>query len=269
MSQQSELTITYIGGPTALIEFGGLRFLTDPTLDPAGTEYPTAVYTLKKTIDPAVTEDVLASEDADTPVAIDAVLLSHDHHFDNLDNAGRDFLAKAARVLTTADGAGRLGGDPVGLAHWETFDIEAPHGRTLRVTATPARHGPEGGDRGPVIGFVLAYADRPNDAIYISGDTVWYEGVEEVAKRFDVAVAVLFMGAAKVAVAGPHALTMTAEDGVNAARSFKRAAIIPLHFEGWEHFTESRAEIEPVFAEAGVGDRLIWLEPGAPTAFSL
>jgi L-ascorbate metabolism protein UlaG (beta-lactamase superfamily) len=41
---------TYIGGPTALIEIDGLRFLTDPTFDPAGTTYETPVYTLRKTL---------------------------------------------------------------------------------------------------------------------------------------------------------------------------------------------------------------------------
>jgi len=33
------LKLTYIGGPTALLELGGLRILTDPTFDPAGGEY--------------------------------------------------------------------------------------------------------------------------------------------------------------------------------------------------------------------------------------
>ena len=31
--------ITYIGGPTALIELGGLRLLTDPTFDAPGRRY--------------------------------------------------------------------------------------------------------------------------------------------------------------------------------------------------------------------------------------
>jgi len=43
------LTVTYIGGPTALIELGGLRLLIDPTFDPAGSEYRTAAYVLRKT----------------------------------------------------------------------------------------------------------------------------------------------------------------------------------------------------------------------------
>src|SRR5262249_61835561 len=45
--------LTYIGGPTALLEWEGLRLLTDPTFDPAGTGYTPPTYTLRKLIDPA------------------------------------------------------------------------------------------------------------------------------------------------------------------------------------------------------------------------
>ncbi len=47
---------------------------------------------------------------ADEVSPFDYVLLSHDHHFDNLDNAGRASLARAKQVLTTEDGTGRLDG---------------------------------------------------------------------------------------------------------------------------------------------------------------
>ena len=129
----------------------------------------------------------------------------------------------------------------------------------LSVTATPARHGPEGGDRGPVIGFVL------NDDVYVSGDTVWYEGVAEVARRFPIRAAILFMGAARVAAAGKAALTMTADDGLEAARALRDAKLVPLHYEGWAHFTESRAMISEAFARARLAKRLLWLEPGKST----
>ena len=33
---------------------------------------------------------------------------------------------------------------------------------------------------------------------------------------------------------------------------------VPLHFEGWTHFSESRAEIDRAFAAAGLADRLGW-----------
>jgi L-ascorbate metabolism protein UlaG (beta-lactamase superfamily) len=99
--------------------------------------------------------------------------------------------------------------------------------------------------------------------IYIAGDTVWYEGVEEVARRAPAQVLILNLGAARVPAVGPAPLTMTAADGIAAARAFPTAAIVPLHFEGWAHFSESRADITAAFAAAGLADRLHWIAPGA------
>jgi L-ascorbate metabolism protein UlaG (beta-lactamase superfamily) len=255
LSVANDLRFTYIGGPTALIEFSGIRFLTDPGFDPAGTEFRTDAYVLERTSGPAVDPGSLAP--------VDVVLLSHDHHFDNLDGSGRQFLPRAGRVLTTKAGAGRLGGNGVGLDPWESVTVPAANRTDVVVTATPARHGPADGDRGPVIGFVLHASNRPGQAIYISGDTVWYEGVEEVARRFQVRCAFLFMGAARVAAAGPHHLTLTSQEGVKVARAMPEARIIPLHYEGWRHFSEGREDIEQAFSGAGLAGRLLWGEPGA------
>ena len=260
MTTPAQLQITYIGGPTAVFEWGGLRLLTDPGFDPAGGEYKTGPVVLKKTAGPALSSESLGR--------IDAVLLSHDHHYDNLDHSGRKFVESARQVLTTSAAAERLGGKAIGLANWQSIDIPAGS-RVLRITGTPARHGPAHGDRGPVTGFVLAFTDDLDHAVYISGDTVWYEGVAEVARRFEVRAAVLFMGAARVPAVGPDALTMTAEDGIQAARAFSRATIIPLHYEGWAHFTESREVIASAFNDAGIGPRLRWMELGATIAVPL
>ena len=73
------------------------------------------------------------------------------------------------------------------------------------------------------------------------------------------------MGAARVAAVGRWHLTFTAAEGVEAARAFEDSAVVPLHFEGWEHFSESRTDIERAFAQAGLAHRLRWLEPGRPT----
>ena len=254
----SLLTLTYVGGPTALLEVCGLRLLTDPTFDPPGSEYPRPGSTLRKTQGPAIPVEAIGP--------VDAVLLSHDHHADNLDDAGRSLLADVPRVLTTAAAAERLGGNAVGLSPWDHVDLAASGGRVLRVTATPCRHGPAHLDRGPVVGFALSSPDAPADAIYVSGDTVWYDGVAEVTRRIRVRVAVLFMGAARVPAVGPWPLTLTAEDAVEAARALADAVIVPLHFEGWEHFSESRAEIAAAFERAGLAGRLLWPKPGQPIA---
>jgi L-ascorbate metabolism protein UlaG (beta-lactamase superfamily) len=254
------VTLTYVGGPTALIEIGGLRLLTDPTFDPAGTEYAFKQYTLRKLAAPALAIDDLGR--------IDAVLLSHDHHADNLDRRGRDLLAQVPHVLTTADGAARLGGNAIGLAPWQRHALGAPRGPALDIVATPARHGPADGDRGPVIGFALRLGDATR-AVYLSGDTVWYDGVAEVARRVPVALAVLFMGAARVPEVGPAHLTFTASEAAAAAQAFGDAPIVPLHYEGWAHFSESRADVEAAFLSTGLRDRLEWLAPGVPRHFEL
>ncbi len=246
--------LTYVGGPTALLEWRGLRLLTDPTFDPAGAAFETPAYTLRKTQAPALDRASLGR--------VDAVLLSHDHHFDNLDAAGRAMLAGAGCVLTTRAGAERLGGVATGLAPWDEVELPSPGGAPLIATATPARHGPAHADRGPVVGFALRFADAPGDVCWFSGDTVWYEGVEEVAARFPVRVALLNVGAARVQAVGDFPLTFTADEAVQVARAMPAATIVPLHFEGWAHFSEGRGEVEHAFHRAGLSDRLRWPEPG-------
>jgi L-ascorbate metabolism protein UlaG (beta-lactamase superfamily) len=147
---------------------------------------------------------------------------------------------------------------------WQSHELAGADGAQLIITATPARHGPPNGDRGPVIGFVLQQPGK-SGAVYVSGDTVWFEGVAEVARRFDVSVAILNMGAARVAAAGPSHLTFTAAEGVEVARACPAATIVPLHFEGWAHFSENRMDIDDAFEEAGLADRLLWLRPGVAT----
>jgi len=249
--------ITLIGGPTALVEFGGFRLLTDPTFDPPG-EYKLPRVTLKKTSHPALTADQIER--------VDAVLLSHDQHADNFDHAGRAYAMQAPRLLTTVVGAKRLGGVAEGLAPGESTKLTNPAG-TLTVTATPARHGPAGIEplAGEVIGFVLSLAGgRP---IYITGDTVWYEGVAEVARRFQAGLVLLFAGAAKTR--GAFHLTMDANDALDTAHAFPDATIVPLHYEGWAHFSQSGDDLVQSFKALGIGARLRLLEPGVPTAIEL
>jgi L-ascorbate metabolism protein UlaG (beta-lactamase superfamily) len=253
---QEGFKITLVGGPTALIETEGLRLLTDPTFDRSGSEYTNGPNTLRKTASPGLSAKVIGH--------VDVVLLSHDQHFDNLDHAGRAMLAHADRVITTPSGSQRLGSHAVGLKPWQSITLAASNDRTLRVTATPARHGPPGIEAvsGEVAGFVLTLDDQPDEAIYISGDTVWFEGVAEVARRYRAAATMLHMGAAKLRERGPAALTMTAADGIEVARAFPRATVIPVHFQGWAHFSEGPDDILRAFTEAGFSDRLCLLEPG-------
>ena len=255
--REALMSITYIGGPTVLLEWGGLRILTDPTFDRAGTSYQH----LKKLTAPAIRADRIGR--------VDVVLLSHDQHADNLDTLGREFLAGAGQVLTTPQAAERLGGHAKGLQEWESVEIARADGERLRVTATPARHGPPGCESymGPVTGFIISWSERARSAIYISGDTVFYEEIPEIAERFSIGIAVLHLGDAHVALRGPHRLTMNSEEGVLAAKAIRPHTVIPVHYEGWAHFREAKEQAQKVFTGSALLSRVLWLEPGIPTVF--
>jgi len=256
----SSLTITLIGGPTALIEIDGFRLLTDPTFDAPGA-YQLPHVKLEKLSGPALGADAIGD--------VDAVLLSHDQHADNLDHSGKQFLQKAKRVLTTIAGAQRLGGHAEGLAPWASTELTGRDGRSLTVTATPARHGPAGIEplSGDVTGFVVTSSKAGSRPIYISGDTVWYDGVAEVARRFGAGVVLPFAGAAQTR--GPFHLTMDTNDTIETARAFPDAVIIPLHTDGWAHFRQNASDLRASFDTLGFGARLKLLEPGVATAIEV
>jgi len=249
------LTITLIGGPTALIEIDGFRLLTDPTFDGPG-DYQLPHVKLEKLTGPAMSVRDVG--------AIDAVLLSHDQHSDNLDHSGRDFLAEAKRVLTTEAGAQRLGGKTEGFAPWTSTELKKG-GQSLTVTASPARHGPAGIEplSGDVIGFVVESSKAGSRPIYISGDTTWFDGVAEVAKRFKAGVVLPFAGAAQTR--GPFHLTMDTNDTIETARAFPDAVIVPVHTDGWAHFRQNANDLRATFDTLGFGPRLRILQPGVAT----
>lgn len=247
------VSITLIGGPTALIEIDGFRLLTDPTFDGPGA-YQLPHVKLEKLVGPAMSADKIGE--------VDAVLLSHDQHSDNLDHSGKDFLEHAKRVLTTEAGAKRLGNHAEGLAPWAKTAL-SKNGKSLTVTATPARHGPAGIEplSGDVIGFVLS--PKGSAPVYVSGDTVYYDGVAEVARRFRCGVVLPFAGAAQTR--GPFHLTMDTNDTIETARAFPEAMIVPVHTDGWAHFRQNAQDLRATFDVLGFGKRLKLLEPGAAT----
>jgi L-ascorbate metabolism protein UlaG (beta-lactamase superfamily) len=239
------LRITHIGGPTVLIELDGWRLLTDPTFDAPGRRYAFGWgSSSRKLTGPAVPAEQLPP--------IDAVLLTHDHHGDNLDDAGRELLPSAGVVVTTRSGAGRLGGRAHGLDFWETTRLDAPGRVAIDVTATPCRHGPPLSHpvAGDVIGFALRWEGQAHGVLWISGDTVLDDGVREVASRLTVDTALLHLGGVRFPITGPIRYTMTARDAIALIRLVRPRTAIPIHYEGWKHFQEDPGTIEREFERA-------------------
>ncbi|CAM5619827.1 MBL fold metallo-hydrolase [Streptomyces badius] len=242
-----------LGGPTALFEYGGLRFLTDPTFDGPG-DYPMpGGLTLVKTAPSIATPADLGP--------IDVVLLSHDEHADNLDASGRALLADVPLTLTTPGGGKRLGAKAKGLAAWETVELERPDGGTLTVTGVPAIHGPGTREEvepigGEVVGFVLTGESLPT--VYVSGDNASLDAVREIAERFaPIDTALLFAGAPRFPMVFDGSLiVLDSAQAAEATLILDARRVVPVHHDSWAHFTEGRDELETAFAAAGLTDRL-------------
>jgi L-ascorbate metabolism protein UlaG (beta-lactamase superfamily) len=163
-------------------------------------------------------------------------------------------------------GAGRLGGGARGLSPWASTLLEAAGRPTIRVTATPCRHGPPLSRPvvGDVIGFALAWEGQEHGVLWISGDTVLYEGVAQVAERLRVDAALLHLGAVRFPVTGPVHYTLTAREAVALCARLRPRVVVPVHYEGWGHFHEGRADVERELAGArdDIRDLFRWVPLG-------
>ncbi|MFT4028789.1 MAG: MBL fold metallo-hydrolase [Protaetiibacter sp.] len=193
------------------------------------------------------------------------MLLSHHGHADNLDRAGREFAMRVPLVLALPEAEAELGGPVVGLRPWQQHAI----GDAVTVTALPGRHGPRILESriGPVTGFLVTAPGEPS--LYVSGDNSSLRLVRGHAVRIGpVDVAVLFVGAARVAPL-PAALTLTSVKAARAAELLGARAVVGVHVEDWAHFSESRADLERAFADAGLASLLVTTPRGERVALEL
>ena len=259
------MILTHVGGPTLLVEVDGWRLLTDPTFDPAGGHYDFGWGTSSdKVTGPAV-------ELADVG-PVDAVLLTHDHHGDNLDTAGRAMLSSVPTVLTTSAGAKRLaavGPDVRGLSAGDVSRLVAEGKPDLEVTATPARHGPPLTRPivGQVVGFAIRRAGESQVLVWVTGDTVLYGALRDAARTMTVDVLVVHVGGVQFPITGPLRYTMTGRDAVQVIDLVRPRVAVPVHYEGWAHFKDGRAGLASGLAGASddTQARVQQLDPGKPT----
>lgn len=244
-----DCAISVLGGPTTVVDIAGRRIVMDPTFDPPGVH----AY-LTKLAGPAVSAEALGP--------VDVVLVSHDQHPDNFDDEGRRMALAAPLLLTHPGAAGRLGPPAVGVAPWQSHELNGAS-TSLTVQAVPAVHGPADGQRDAgghinceVTGFVLSGPGLPT--VYLSGDNASMTAVKDVADRVGrVDIAVLFAGAASVPTKERgRPLTLTAARAAAAAELLGAKAVIPAHVDGWAHFTEGVDEFVAAFDQAGISDVL-------------
>ncbi|PKX89839.1 MBL fold metallo-hydrolase [Aspergillus novofumigatus IBT 16806] len=244
-----KLNVTHIGTATAILEIDGVNMLTDPFFSPAGSSWPvTETITLQVSDDPALRLDQL-------PV-IDAVLLSHEDHVDNLDEL-EPFPRPGVH----------------GLKPWEKIDTVIA-GKKFQIIGTPTQH--IAGDE--CTGFIITNEEfgrgrdgLPN-AIWFTGDTVYIDELKKVGEQYHVLAAIMNLGNAYGPVdktdpsKGACQITMDGKSGARLFRDVKADVLVPMHYESWGHFTQFGKELRKDLEEEGIIDKVCWLTPGKPVS---
>lgn len=260
-----KVTLTQVDTACMVININGFVVVTDPAFDEAGGEYPATGRSLFKTGSPKLKPNDIGP--------VDLVLLSHDHHKDNLDHAGKEFLKTVTQVLSTPGAVERLQQDNIsGLHEWQSLSINTDKVPGLKITATPCQHAStkEWAEKlGHVIGFILEWEGQQNGALYISGDTVYYEGIEQIAQRFTIDTAILHVGRAGLSKDEDLHFTFTAKEAIQTARLMNVKKFIPTHFEGWKHFQEEPAYLYNEVTHSDIKEKLVWLQPGTPSEIEI
>jgi L-ascorbate metabolism protein UlaG (beta-lactamase superfamily) len=262
-SSDDSLDLHFIGNATLLLRYRGLTLLTDPNFLHRG-EHAYLGYGL---LSRRLTEPALGLGSLPRP---DAVLLSH-LHGDHWDRRARRHLPRNLPVVTTPHASRRLQGlhgfhRAVGLRTWEEYTVRRADAQ-VRVTAAPGRHAGPPLLRGllpPVMGSLLEFgpvAGPPRLRLYISGDTLMFPGLAEIARRFPGPdLAVLHLGG--TLLPGGLLVTMDGEQGAELARLVDPRFVLPVHYGD---YTVMRSPLSAFLEEAerlGLADRIVHCRHG-------
>jgi L-ascorbate metabolism protein UlaG (beta-lactamase superfamily) len=217
--------LTLVRNATVIVEIAGKRILVDPMLDDAGARPP-----IDNTANPVPNPTVPLPFPAEEAVrGLDAVIVTHRHR-DHLDARAEELLPRDVPVCCQPEDEEAL--RDLGL------DARAVEASTdldgLTVARTPVRHGTGRMAEllAPASGFVL-------DDLYLAGDTVWYEGVEETIAHYRPRVAVVNAGAAEFLEGG---LIIMGIDDVREVAAHV-PTVVAVHLEALNHCFLSRAEL--------------------------
>lgn len=254
-------TVTFVGNATMLLRIGGITLLTDPTFVHRHERVDLGYgMSTERLVDPAI--------DIDDLPPVDAVLLSH-FHGDHFDQVAQERLDRSLPIVTTPQARDRLHElgfrRAMGLQTWEELTLTKGD-RRLTLTACPGRHGPGLTDLvlPDVMGTVLRSEDasggRAAPVVYISGDTLVFEDLAELPRRYpELDTAFLHLGGTRVL---GILVTMDGEQGVEMVRLLDPHVVVPIHYEDYDVFTSSLDDFVEAAGHAGLGDRVRLLERG-------
>jgi L-ascorbate metabolism protein UlaG (beta-lactamase superfamily) len=259
-------SVFFIGNATVLIRCAGFTVLTDPNFihRHGQVDLGNGLHATRLT-DPAM-------EISELP-PLDLVVLSH-FHGDHFDQVAEQNLDRSLPIVTAPEAAEKLRDRAFTNVHalerWDSITV-TKGANTLRITATPGRHGPPvvSWALPDVMGSVLEFGTG-GDAryrMYITGDTLVIDDLREIPVRYPaIDLALLHLG-------GTRALgimvTMDAEQGTELLGIVQPQLAIPIHYNDYDVFKSPLSDFHHAVEAAGLQERVRYLAHAESFVFEL
>lgn len=231
-----------IRGATSIITFDGAKFLLDPFFAPKGTcpPVPSPYNTLSN---PLVDLPLPVKEIID----VDAVIVTHMHHFDHFDTAAAEAIPKNMPVFVQSD---KENEDmrKLGFTVVTTLVEEGVKFRDITIYRIEALHG-----SGVTADYYYKMRGFPSEAcgvvlsapgekvFYAAGDTVWFDGVRKALEKFKPDV--IALNAANAQFYDGTPILMGVDGLMEVAKSLPSARLIATHLDAVNHARTGRKEI--------------------------
>ena len=261
-------SILFVGTATVVLRYAGFTILTDPNFLHAGDHVHLGYgLTSERLTNPAL--------DIEELPPVDFCVLSH-YHGDHFDRIAEERLRKDLPIITTEHAASELKEKgftaAVALDTWDAVSVEKG-GARVRLTSMPGKHGPSVTEffLPPVMGSMLEFgradAGRTALRLYITGDTLVHDDLNEIPKRYpDIDLALFHLGGTRIMGV---LLTMDAEQGVEAIRIVNPREVIPVHYNDYDVFKSPLEDFKRAVEAAGFADRVRYLSHGETYNFEV
>ncbi|WP_208587809.1 MBL fold metallo-hydrolase [Gracilibacillus suaedae] len=253
------MQIQQIRNATLVVKYAGKKFLIDPFLADKGTYPPFPDSARQDQKNPLVSLPISVEQIMED---IDAVIVTH-LHLDHWDDVAKEVLPKDIKLFAqNEEDAKEM--ESAGFTNVEVLQADTVF-EDIQLVKTKGEHGR--GEilkiAGHVCGVVFKHANEKT--LYIAGDTVWYDGVQQEIETHQPEVVVVNAGDNQFLEGG--SLVMGKEDVYQVYQASPNAKIIASHMEAVNHWTLSREELKSFVDEKGIASNVLIPEDGEEYSF--